>query len=76
MKRCCKQCGRDTNAVYCSSCSPYYRFDTRGEQKARPKDKIETHDDDLIRDEAESSHGYNPPPKVDPYHGSTTRDDI
>lgn len=70
MKRCCKQCGRDTNAIYCSNCSPYYRYKTKEEERLRRKDKIETHDDDLIRDE------YTEDTEVDPYHGSTTRDDI
>lgn len=75
-KRTCKQCGRDTTATYCSGCSPYGRGNTRqDEQKIRKRDKIVTHEDDLILDE-DSDTAYTPPPKVDPYHGSTTRDDI
>lgn len=73
-KRCCLQCGRDTNALYCSLCTPYSRFNPHHEQRGR--ESIETHDDDLIVDESLSQHGYSPPPKVDNYHGSTSRDDI
>lgn len=74
-KRCCKQCGRDTNSTYCSSCSPYYNGRTGHEQKIRKNDTIDTHDDDLLLDEDTGVHDF-PSVKVDPYHGSTSRDDI
>lgn len=75
-KKCCRQCGKDTMGNYCSQCSPWVRgTQARTEQKIRKRDKIVTHDDDLVLDEDAGTTAY-PPPKVDPYHGSTTRDDI
>ena len=73
-KRCCKQCGRDTNSTYCSTCSPYYHGKTGHEQKIRKSDQIETHEDMLIREEEDNI--YNGPVKIDPYNGATSRDDI
>ena len=66
----CRVCDRKirNKTGYCNKCK---RKDS--EQAARSQ--IETHDDTLILENTESIFD-DPKVAVDPYHGSTSRDDI